>query len=169
MVYWKLSQPHSGPRSLTVSFMEWHSHAVNDQRHSRVHDCCVTQHFKGGCRQEAQRAGPSHRSECRGTTPPGMWPCSKAGLPPHPHHRACWGQELDRLEGRLYFQGMTNWLCWLGESSYQPPAPAPRTTCREDLFRGNLYEEVSQQWEPKQPATKDDCNPGSMFLQPSCC
>ena len=59
MIYWKTSQPHSGPWSLTMSFMEWHSHAVNDQRHSRVHDCCVTTTLQGWLQARGTTRPPS--------------------------------------------------------------------------------------------------------------
>lgn len=159
--------------------MEWHSHAVNDQRHSRVHGCCVTTTLQGWLRgQEAQQAGPL---ECEEPLPLECGLAQRPAFLPIPTTK-CSGQELDRLEGRLYFQGMTNWLCWLGESSDLPPAPFPRTTCRVDLFRSKLvWRSVSEPWEPKQPATEDDCNLGSIreleargllllvFLQPPHC
>lgn len=119
-------------------------------------------------------------SRMRGTTPPGMWPCSKAGLPPHPHHQVLWAG-TGQTGGTTLFSGNDK-LCWLGESSDLPPAPFPRTTCRVDLFRSKLvWRSVSEPWEPKQPATEDDCNLGSIreleargllllvFLQPPHC
>lgn len=52
---------------------------------------------------------------------PGMWPCSEAVRPSlHPHQPSVAGGGQARLEGQLYFQGMTNCLCWLGESTYLP-------------------------------------------------
>lgn len=124
MTYWKTSQPHSGPWSLTMSFMEWHSHAVNDQRHSRVHDCCVTTTLQGWLQARGTTRPPS---VVAGRNPP-PWNVallqgqpSSPSPPPIPSSPSpppsAGGGKLDRLERRLYFQGMTNWLCWLGEST----------------------------------------------------
>ena len=149
MTYWKTSQPHSGPWSLTMSFMERHSHAVNDQRHSRVHDCCVTTTLQGWLQARGTTRLPS--VVAGRNPPPGMWLCSKASPPPHlllpipsspSPPPSAGGGKLDWLERRHYFQGMTNWLCWLGESTSLPPSLAWRTPYWEDLFRSDLYEEV---------------------------
>lgn len=146
MVSWKTRPTPSGPWSLTVSFMEWPSQAVNDQRHSRVHDCCVRPHLEGGCRHEA----PPSTMTCSRATPPGMLFPARTVPPPHlcPHTRR-WGQELDGLEGQLYFQRMTNCLRSLVESTYLPAG----VTCGRKCLGAT---------ESKQPATGDDCNPAPL-------
>lgn len=127
IIYWKTSQLHSEPWSLTVSFTAWpetfqSSWLLCNNNTSRV---------AAGTRYST----PSVQW-MRSNHSPGMWPCSKAVRPSrHPYQPsegAGGGQA--RLEGQLYFQGMTNWLCWLGESTYLPPALVPGTTRREDLL-----------------------------------
>lgn len=142
MVYWKTSQPQSEPWSLTMSFMEWPSHAVNDQRHSRVHDCCVTATLQGWL----QARGTTRLSSAVSgrNPPPGMWLCSKACPPRHPRHQVLGvGDWTDWRDDSIFREWQTDHADWV-RVPYLPPALAPRTTYWEDLFRRNLYEEVVQ-------------------------
>lgn len=87
---------------------------------------------------------PPECGDSWGTTPPGTGFAQRPAFSRSPPRSTGGGNWTDQRD-QFIFREWQMACRWLGESTYLPWAQAPLlTTCRENLFRSDLYEEVSR-------------------------
>lgn len=99
---WKTSQPHCGPWSFPVSFTEWQSL------------CKWPETFQSSWLLGNITSRVAAGTRC--ATPPGMWLCSKAGLPPRCHLPVL-GAGTGQTGGATLFSGNDKLVALIGRES----------------------------------------------------